>query len=213
MNTKVIFSPDHPLASQLNGLHYSQSFDFSQLDQVDLIFDLTILPHAEKLQWLDKICASSKVISDTSCNWGEYMNKRYTQLIGCLGLAFYSPQSKVECFLNDPNFKPQVEEILNSLGLAAHWVSQAGHGFTYPRTISTLINEAYFALEDELATKEDMDLAMQYGVNYPHGLFEWSKKIGILPVLRLLESLYQETGDPRYRQAPLLKIAGAQLNL
>ena len=68
-----------------------------------------------------------------------------------------------------------------------------------------LINEAVDALFLNIATKEDIDLAMNKGVNYPKGLLAWADEIGIENVLNQLEELYGEYGEDRYRPSPLLR--------
>ena len=75
-------------------------------------------------------------------------------------------------------------------------------GLVSPRTISMIINEAYFALGDEVSTKEDIDTAMKLGTNYPHGPFEWASIIGVKNVISLLNKLC--ITDKRYIPAPLL---------
>ncbi|MBT6808777.1 MAG: 3-hydroxybutyryl-CoA dehydrogenase [Flavobacteriales bacterium] len=73
------------------------------------------------------------------------------------------------------------------------------------RVLSMLINEAADALFLNIATKEDIDLAMTKGVNYPKGLLAWADEIGIKNVLDQLEDLQNEYGEDRYRPSPLLK--------
>ena len=68
-----------------------------------------------------------------------------------------------------------------------------------------LINEAADALFLNIATKEDIDLAMTKGVNYPKGLLLWADEIGINNVLNVLKDLQEEYGEDRYRPSPLLK--------
>ena len=73
------------------------------------------------------------------------------------------------------------------------------------RVLVMLINEAADALFLNIANKEDIDLAMTKGVNYPKGLLAWADEIGIENVLKQLESLQTEYGEDRYRPSPLLK--------
>lgn len=73
------------------------------------------------------------------------------------------------------------------------------------RVLAMLINEAYDALFMQVASKEDIDLAMTKGVNYPKGLLAWSEEIGLKIVLSRLEQLFEEYGEDRYRPNPLLK--------
>lgn len=73
------------------------------------------------------------------------------------------------------------------------------------RILAMLINEAYDALFLNVASKEDIDIAMTKGVNYPKGLLAWSEEIGLKTVLARLENLFKEYGEDRYRPNPLLK--------
>lgn len=73
------------------------------------------------------------------------------------------------------------------------------------RVLAMLINEAADTLYLNIASKEDIDKAMQYGVNYPKGLLQWADEIGISNVVKSLEDLMEEFGDDRYRVCPLLK--------
>lgn len=73
------------------------------------------------------------------------------------------------------------------------------------RVLAMLINEAYDALFLNVASKQDIDLAMTKGVNYPKGLLAWSEEIGLKNVLATLENLFEEYGEDRYRPNPLLK--------
>jgi 3-hydroxybutyryl-CoA dehydrogenase len=78
-------------------------------------------------------------------------------------------------------------------------------GLVTPRILSMIINEAYYTCQEGTATAADIDLAMKLGTNYPFGPFEWAEKIGIRQVYQLLESVYEDTGDERYKVCPLLK--------
>ena len=68
-----------------------------------------------------------------------------------------------------------------------------------------LINEAINALFLNIATKEDIDLAMTKGVNYPKGLLAWADEIGLENVLKQLDYLHREYGEDRYRPSILLR--------
>ena len=73
------------------------------------------------------------------------------------------------------------------------------------RILVMLINEAVDALFLNIASKEDIDLAMTKGVNYPKGLLAWMEEIGEENVLSQLQELFEEYGEDRYRPSPLLK--------
>ena len=78
-------------------------------------------------------------------------------------------------------------------------------GLVTPRVICMIINEAFYTVQEGTATREDIDTAMKLGTNYPHGPFEWCKIIGIKHVYELLEAVYEDTKDERYKICPLLK--------
>ncbi len=73
------------------------------------------------------------------------------------------------------------------------------------RIISMLINEAVEAKRLGVANDEDLELAMQKGVNYPKGLLTWGKEIGYAKISETLQNLYEEYQEERYRQSPLLR--------
>jgi 3-hydroxybutyryl-CoA dehydrogenase len=78
-------------------------------------------------------------------------------------------------------------------------------GLVTPRVIAMIINEAYYTVQEGTASRADIDLAMKLGTNYPHGPFEWCQKIGIRHIYELLDAVYQDTKDERYKICPLLK--------
>ncbi|SIS68917.1 3-hydroxybutyryl-CoA dehydrogenase [Filimonas lacunae] len=75
-------------------------------------------------------------------------------------------------------------------------------GMVTASVVSMIINEAFFALAEEVSSREEIDTAMKLGTNYPYGPFEWCRKIGAQQVVELLQAL--QTTDLRYQPAPLL---------
>jgi len=96
------------------------------------------------------------------------------------------------------------EQLFNSVGKETIRVKDSA-GLTFPRILSLIINEAARALEEGVASAEEIDIAMRLGVNYPQGPLRWADQIGLHEVLAVLEGLQRETGEDRYRPAPLLK--------
>jgi 3-hydroxybutyryl-CoA dehydrogenase len=76
-------------------------------------------------------------------------------------------------------------------------------GFATAKVVSMIINEAYFALQDEVSSKAEIDIAMKLGTNYPYGPFEWATKIGIKNIYTLLHTLSEQ--QKRYTPSSLLK--------
>ena len=102
------------------------------------------------------------------------------------------------------NATQSAEQLFKSIGKETVRVKDSP-GLTFPRILSLIINEAARSLEEGVATAEEIDVAMRLGVNYPHGPLRWADQIGLDEVLAVLEGLQHETGDDRYRPAPLLK--------
>lgn len=110
-------------------------------------------------------------------------------------------------FLKNPvweiagNINKDIREIFSSLNITIHSVRDEP-GFISARIIAMIINEAYFALEDKVSSKAEIDTAMKLGTNYPYGPFEWAELIGKKNILELLEALH--TTDTRYKPSALL---------
>ena len=81
-------------------------------------------------------------------------------------------------------------------------------GFVSARIIAMIINEAYFAKEEQISTEEEIDTALKLGTNYPKGPFEWAKEIGQKNVYSLLKKL--SLLDKRYTPSKLLEAEALQ---
>ena len=110
-------------------------------------------------------------------------------------------RSVAEVCCNDVASKNEAEKILGLLNRKAEWVPDI-KGFVSSRIVSMIINEAYFALQENVSTKEEIDIAMRLGTNYPYGPFEWSKIIGLKNIATLLTELSKT--EKRYQPADLL---------
>ncbi len=97
---------------------------------------------------------------------------------------------------------PAVQKIFDFLGWKFKLVPDVP-GMVSARIISMIINEAFYALSDNVSSKQEIDVAMQLGTNYPFGPFEWADQIGVNNVLKLLDKLTET--DRRYTPAPLLQ--------
>lgn len=68
-----------------------------------------------------------------------------------------------------------------------------------------IVNEAAYALSEQTAEAEAIDVAMKKGTNYPMGPLEWANEIGLDDIFAVLSGLYRELGEERYRPAPLIR--------
>jgi len=100
-----------------------------------------------------------------------------------------------------------------TLEIAKEWGKKIGKevivvkeapAFAVNRLLCVMLNEAFYALEEGIATAEDIDKGMMLGCNHPIGPLALSDLIGNETLLRVMEGLHKELGD-KYRPAPLLK--------
>ncbi len=96
------------------------------------------------------------------------------------------------------------EQFFTTLGKHVAWVSDAP-GLVLGRIVCQVINEAAFALGEGVGDAGDIDAGMVYGLNYPRGILGWADVIGLDHVLAVLDALFDELREERYRAAPLLR--------
>jgi 3-hydroxybutyryl-CoA dehydrogenase len=104
----------------------------------------------------------------------------------------------------DASLKSNVETLLGTLGRRAYWLTESP-ALVLPRIVCQLVNEAAFAQLEGVADGATIDLAMKLGVNYPRGPLEWGKALGYDKVLAVLDHLYAEYHEERYRACVLLR--------
>ncbi|UYN89403.1 MAG: hypothetical protein KIT08_09930 [Anaerolineales bacterium] len=100
--------------------------------------------------------------------------------------------------------RSQVDALFASLGREVAWVGESP-ALVLPRIVCQLINEASFAVLEGVGDADTIDLAMKLGVNYPRGLVEWGAQLGWGRVLAVLDHLYAEHHEERYRASVLLR--------
>jgi len=100
------------------------------------------------------------------------------------------------------NDRERTATIFSCFNKTIEWVPDVP-GFITARVVCMIINEAYFALDEKVSSKAEIDTAMKLGTNYPFGPFEWAEKIGLKKVLTLLNLLAQT--NSRYTPSTLMQ--------
>jgi 3-hydroxybutyryl-CoA dehydrogenase len=98
------------------------------------------------------------------------------------------------------------ERFFASLGFLAEWVEDAP-GLVLGRMVSQLVNEAAFAIGEGVGSPDDVDTGLTLGLSHPRGPVAWSEATGLEHVIAVLDGLWQERREERYRAAPLLRRA------
>ncbi len=148
------------------------------------------------------------------------------QLMDYIGndINYTVTETVFKSFFYDPRYKPSFTQ--KRMAEAGYLGRKAGRGYydysedavppeaqkdqakgeaIVNRIVMMLINEAADALYLNIASKEDIDLAMTKGVNYPKGLLKWADEKGIAEVVKFMDALHQEYLEDRYRVSPLLR--------
>lgn len=97
-----------------------------------------------------------------------------------------------------------IRELAEQLGKTPVTVNEAP-GFVVNRLLVPMINEAVYALMEGVASAEDIDTAMKLGAGHPMGPLALADMIGLDVCLAIMETLYHEFGDPKYRPCTLLR--------
>jgi 3-hydroxybutyryl-CoA dehydrogenase len=190
-----IFETDHCEAEQ----HIKTS---------DLIFDFVIDEDPIQIDiYKDKIRGvvflnTAKISLSEIFNLADHALK--THVFGFNGLPTFLNQKILEVSVLKPEHEVHLKEICKKNSIE-HRLVEDRIGLVTPRVICMIINEAYYTVQEGTATREDIDRAMKLGTNYPYGPFEWCMRIGIKHVYELLEALYDDTHDERYKICPLMK--------
>jgi 3-hydroxybutyryl-CoA dehydrogenase len=172
----------------------------------DVIFDFMIADHPDAIS---AYASRSVTVFLNTCfaRLGSLVSPGSTgkaKFFGFSGMPTFVEREHLEVALLDPTHESILSPVCEKLGTAFVKVKDQV-GLATPRVVCMIINEAFLSAEEGIASREDIDTAMKLGTNYPYGPFEWCEQIGAANVCRLLEAVYRESGDERYRVAPSLR--------
>ncbi|OGU25330.1 MAG: hypothetical protein A2X66_02005 [Ignavibacteria bacterium GWA2_54_16] len=162
------------------------------------------------LEMLDKVLPSttaivSSSITVTATEQASWIRHK-VRLVGCSALPTLGDKPLIEIAptVFSPGATVQVvQTFFRSIGKDIELV-QDRIGMVFPRILCRVINEAAFALQEEIALPHDLDQAMVVAAGFPVGPIAWAERIGITQVYAVLKSLNRDLGEDRTRVAPLL---------
>jgi 3-hydroxybutyryl-CoA dehydrogenase len=158
---------------------------------------------------LDKICRPGTILASntSSLSVTEIASVTY-RAKKCVGMHFFNPVHKmkllevVRALETDEETLSAVAEVGKRMGKEVVVIKEAP-GFITSRINAMIGNEAFYMLQEGIASASDIDKALKLGLNHPMGPFELVDLVGLDTRLNILEYLHKSLGD-KYRPAPLL---------
>jgi 3-hydroxybutyryl-CoA dehydrogenase len=160
---------------------------------------------------LDEICKPETILATntSSLSITEIANST-SRPDKVIGMHFFNPVplmklvEVIKGLATSDETKDKIVELSKSLGKTPVEVEEAP-GFVVNRILIPMINEAVGILADGVATAEDIDEAMKLGANHPIGPLALGDLVGLDVCLAIMDVLYGEFQDPKYRAHPLLR--------
>lgn len=184
------------------------------LAEADLIIEAIVEktePKKALFRELDGICKASAIFaSNTSGLSITEIASATNRRDRFVGIHFFNPVQvmKLAEVVRGPEtseetvaFAKQIVERLGKTGI----VAQDSPLFVVNRILVPMINDAIFVYAEGTASAEDIDTGMKLGANHPIGPLALADLIGLDTLLFVIETLYEETGDSKFRPAPLLR--------
>ena len=190
------------------------TMDFNDLRDSDLIIEVVAeqMPLKKEIfKTLDEVCKPEAILAtNTSSLSITEIGAATSRPERVIGLHFFNPVPMMKLVevisgqLTDPAVHDKAMEIAREVGKTPVSVNEAP-GFVVNRILIPMINEGVGILADGVATREDIDEAMKLGANHPMGPLALADLIGLDVCLVIMEVLYTEFGDSKYRPHPLLR--------
>ena len=160
---------------------------------------------------LDKICKPETILaSNTSSLSITEVASATNRAEKVIGMHFFNPAPVMKLveiirgMATSQETFDAVKELSVAIGKEPVEVEEAP-GFVVNRILIPMINEASFILQEGIASVEDIDTAMKYGANHPMGPLALGDLIGLDVCLEIMDVLYNETGDTKYRSSSILR--------
>ena len=160
---------------------------------------------------LDKICKPETILaSNTSSLSITEVASATNRAEKVIGMHFFNPAPVMKLveiirgMATSQETFDAVKELSLAIGKEPVEVAEAP-GFVVNRILIPMINEASFILQEGIASAEDIDTAMKYGANHPMGPLALGDLIGLDVCLAIMDVLYNETGDTKYRSSSILR--------
>ncbi len=196
----------------VNGIEFTTQYDNAK--DADLIIEAIIENVDVKktvFRNLDSICPEKTIFaSNTSSISITEIAAATTRPGKFIGMHFFNPATVMKLVevirgihTTDDTFNA-VFELSANIGKTPVQVQEAP-GFVVNRILIPMINEAIGLVAEGVASPEDIDTAMKLGANHPMGPLALGDLIGLDVVLAIMDTLFAETKDPKYRAHPLLK--------
>ena len=192
-------------------LEYAGSVDQAARD-ADLVIEAVPEEMESKIEiftMLDKICRPTTILASntSSLSLTEIASVTY-RAKKCVGMHFFNPVHKmkllevVRALETDDDTLAAVVEVGRRMGKEV-CVIRESPGFITSRINAMIGNEAFYMLQEGIASAEDIDKALKLGLNHPMGPFELVDLVGLDTRLHILEYLHKSLGE-KFRPCPLL---------